>query len=146
MKRILSLVLLAMLAGPAAWAQAPDMESFAPADNGQALVNPGMGWMLYYYTNVLDRYGAKLAPEDIVEDFPGMGVVFLRLPWAFLEPEKDNFNWEIIDTPAQRWLQSGRQVKTKLEDDILPDLSEKTQEAIRKRQRRHWERKHGTNE
>ena len=42
-------------------------------------------------------------------------------------------------------LQSGRQVKTKLEDDILPDLSEKTQEAIRKRQRRHWERKHGTN-
>ena len=110
MKRILSLVLLAMLAGPAAWAQAPDMESFAPADNGQALVNPGMGWMLYYYTNVLDRYGAKLAPEDIVEDFPGMGVVFLRLPWAFLEPEKDNFNWEIIDTPAQRWLQSGRQV------------------------------------
>ena len=43
-------------------------------------------------------------------------------------------------------LQSGRQVKTKLEDDILPDLSEKTQEAIRKRQRRHWERKHGTNE
>ncbi len=110
MKRILFLVLLAMLAGPAAWAQAPDMESFAPADNGQALVNPGMGWMLYYYTNVLDRYGARLAPEDIVEDFPGMGVVFLRLPWAFLEPEKDNFNWEIIDTPAQRWLQSGRQV------------------------------------
>ena len=43
-------------------------------------------------------------------------------------------------------LQSGRQVKTKLEDDILPDLSEKTQEAIRKRQRRHWERKHGEHE
>ena len=43
-------------------------------------------------------------------------------------------------------LQSGRQVKKKLEDDILPDLSEKTQEAIRKRQRRRWERKHGEHE
>ena len=43
-------------------------------------------------------------------------------------------------------LQSGRQVKKKLEDDVLPDLSEKTQEAIRKRQRRRWERKHGEHE
>ncbi len=43
-------------------------------------------------------------------------------------------------------IQSGRQVKKKLEDDVLPDLSEKTQEAIRKRQRRRWERKHGEHE
>ena len=43
-------------------------------------------------------------------------------------------------------LQSGRQAKKKLEDDILPDLSEKTQEAIRKRQRRRWERRHGMHE
>ena len=43
-------------------------------------------------------------------------------------------------------LQSGRQVKKKLEEDILPDLSEKTQESIRKRQRRRWERKHGEHE
>ena len=39
-------------------------------------------------------------------------------------------------------LQSGKQVKKKLEDDILPDLSEKAQEAIRKGQRRRWERRH----
>ena len=43
-------------------------------------------------------------------------------------------------------LQSGRQAKKKLEDEILPDLSEKTQEAIRKRQRRRWERRHGMHE
>ena len=43
-------------------------------------------------------------------------------------------------------LQSGKQIKTKLEDDILPDLSEKTSEAIRKQQRRRWERKHGEHE
>ena len=34
----------------------------------------------------------------------------------------------------------------KLEDDILPDLSEKTSEAIRKQQRKRWERKHGEHE
>ena len=43
-------------------------------------------------------------------------------------------------------IRSGRQVKTRLEDDILPDLSEKTSEAIRKQQRRRWERKHGIHE
>ncbi len=43
-------------------------------------------------------------------------------------------------------LQSGQQVKRKLENDILPDLSEKSQEAIRKRQRRRWERRHGVHE
>jgi len=84
--------------------------SCSPVDNGQALINPGMGWQLYFYSNVLTNYGSQLAPEDIVEDFPGMSTVFLRLPWSFLEPEKDHFNWEIIDTPAQRWLQTGRKV------------------------------------
>lgn len=106
---ILAAVLLfTMVAGTALRAQSTD--SFSPADNGKGLVNPGMGWMLYYYSNALDIYGSKLNPEDTVEDFPGVGTVFLRLPWAFLEPEKGKFNWEIIDTPAQRWLQTGRQV------------------------------------
>jgi hypothetical protein len=81
-----------------------------PEDNGKALVNPGMGWMLYYYSNILDTYGSRLEPSDVVADFPGMSTVFLRLPWSFLEPEKDRFNWEIIDTPAQRWLEKGYQV------------------------------------
>lgn len=82
----------------------------SPADNQQALVNPNMGWMLYFYSNVLDNYGSKLDPEDTVDEFEGVGTVFLRLPWAFLEPEKGKFNWEILDTPAQRWLDKGKQI------------------------------------
>ena len=95
------------LAAPVATSQTKTVE---PEDNGKALVNPGMGWMLYYYSNVLDNYGSKLAPEDTVEEFPGVGTVFLRLPWAFLEPQKGKFNWDIIDTPAQRWIQAGKQI------------------------------------
>lgn len=82
----------------------------SPVDNGSALVNPGMGWMLYYYSNILDNYCSKLEPEDTVDEFEGVGVVFFRLPWVFLEPEKGKFNWEIIDSPAQRWIDKGKRI------------------------------------
>ena len=100
-------VILSLQGAPGIFAQ---NRKALPEDNGMALVNPGMGWMVFYYSNVLENYGSKLEPSDIVEDFPGMSTVFLRLPWSFVEPEKDKFNWEIIDTPAQRWLEKGRQV------------------------------------
>ena len=109
MKRLL-LLILCLAPGLCQTGARAQTETCAPVDNGLALRNPGMGWQLYYYSNVLANYGSQLAPEDIVEEFPGMNVVFLRLPWSFLEPERDSFNWEIIDTPAQRWLQTGRQV------------------------------------
>lgn len=45
------------------------------------------------------------------------------------------------------WLwQAGKQGKDKLEENVLPDLKEKTEEAVRRRQRRRWERRHGTHE
>jgi len=79
-------------------------------DHGEALVNPGMGWVTYFYSNLYQNYGSKLAPSDTVRYFPGMNTVFLRLPWAFIEPEENNFAWEILDTPAQRWIDDGGQV------------------------------------
>jgi len=81
-----------------------------PIDHGEALVNPGMGWVTYFYSNLYQNYGSKLAPSDTVRYFPGMNTVFLRLPWAFIEPEENNFVWEILDTPAQRWIDQGGQV------------------------------------
>ena len=102
------IILLAALLFTAAGAQTP--RKATPKDNGKALVNPGMGWMMYYYSNIPDHYGSRLDAEDIVDDFPGMSTVFFRIPWAFIEPERGVFNWEMLDTPAQRWLQSGRQM------------------------------------
>ena len=107
MKRIISFVSAVLLFCSVADGQ---NVTVTPADNGSALVNPGMGWMLYYYSNVLDNYGSKLLPEDTVDEFEGVGVVFFRLPWAFLEPEKGKFNWEIIDSPAQRWIDKGKRI------------------------------------
>lgn len=79
-------------------------------DTGQALVNPMMGWVLYYYSNIPSNYGSRLTSTDTVDDFPGLSVVYFRLPWSYIEPEEGKFDWSIIDAPAQRWIQKGRQI------------------------------------
>jgi hypothetical protein len=81
-----------------------------PKDTGVALVNPDMGWTLHFYSNVPANYGSKLEPSDTLEDFPGLSTVYLRVPWAFLEPEEGRFNWPLFDTPAQRWIARGKKV------------------------------------
>jgi hypothetical protein len=81
-----------------------------PVDNGKALINPEMGWMLYFYSNVISNYGSKLAPSDTMDDFPGLSTVFMRVPWSFIEIEEGKFNWELLDTPSQRWIDKGKKV------------------------------------
>lgn len=81
-----------------------------PIDNKKALVNPGMGWTMHYYSNVITNYGSKLEPSDTLDDFPGLSTVYLRVPWSFIELEEGKFNWELLDTPAQRWIEKGKRV------------------------------------
>ena len=85
-----------------------------PEDSGEALVNPGMGWVFHYYDNSLKNYGSRLAPADTLRDFPGLSTIYLRLAWAYLEPEEGRFNWSVVDTPAQRWLREGKQIAFRL--------------------------------
>ncbi|MGB0418576.1 MAG: hypothetical protein ACPGF8_03200, partial [Opitutales bacterium] len=39
-------------------------------DTGEALINPGMGWTMHFYSNVAHNYCFKLEPSDTLEDFP----------------------------------------------------------------------------
>lgn len=78
-------------------------------DDGRALRNPDMGWVMHYYDNGA-KYGTFLAPGDSLAWFPGCNVVYLRLPWGWLEPEEGRFNWNAIDTPAQQWIARGAQI------------------------------------
>jgi len=41
---------------------------------------------------------------------PGLSVVYVRVPWSFLEPKEGEFNWSLFDTPAQRWIAKGKQI------------------------------------
>jgi len=85
-----------------------------PGDTGEALVNPGMGWTLHFYSNIPGNYGSRLEPSDTLEDFPGLSTVYLRIPWAMLEPEEGKFNWPLLDTPAQRWISRGKRIALRL--------------------------------
>ena len=52
--RLLALCLILTLQLPA---YAQDRVTVYPGDNGQALVNPMMGWDLNFYSNLLPNYG-----------------------------------------------------------------------------------------
>jgi len=86
------------------------VNSLKPIDNQKALVNPDMGWTMHYYSNVITNYGSKLEPSDTLDDFPGLSTVYLRVPWAFIELEEGKFNGELLDTPAQRWIEKGKRI------------------------------------
>lgn len=79
-------------------------------DNQKALINPDMGWTMHFYSNLLSNYGSKLEADDTLDDFPGISTVYLRIPWSFIEYEEGKFAWEILDTPAQRWIDKGKKV------------------------------------
>ena len=81
-----------------------------PVDDGRVLRNPDMGWTMQYYSNVPYNYGSTISPGDAMEWFPGCTVCYLRIPWAYLEPEEGKFNWAALDTPAQRWIERGGQI------------------------------------
>ncbi len=89
-------------------------ETVVCSDNGQALINPQMGWTMHFYSNIIANYGSRLKPSDTLEGFPGVSTVYLRLPWSFLEPEEGHFDWSIIDTPAQRWIARGKKISFRI--------------------------------
>ena len=59
-----------------------------PPDNGAELTNPGMGWVFHYYDNIPAQYGSKLAPFDTLDGWPSLSVIYLRIPWSYIEPEE----------------------------------------------------------
>ncbi len=108
---ITGLVLFTLLAESARAGVAADgYVTVQPVDDGRALVNPGMGWVLYFYSDYTSNYGSKLGPSDTVDDFPGVSTVYMRVPWSMLEPAEGKFNWALLDTPAQRWIAKGKKV------------------------------------
>jgi len=81
-----------------------------PEDTGELFANPGMGWVLHFYDNVPTNYGSRLEYTDTVDDFPALGVIYLRIPWSYVEPEEGVFTWSVVDTPARKWIAKGLQV------------------------------------
>ena len=85
-----------------------------PVDTGEPLINPDMGWTFHFYSNQPENYGSKLEASDTLDDFPGLSTVYLRVPWAFVEPAEGKFNWALLDTPAQRWIAKGKRIALRI--------------------------------
>ncbi len=109
-EKILALLVVCSACSVVFAQDAGDRVTVRPADTREALVNPQMGWKLNYYSNILTNYGSKLAPSDTLDDFPGLSCIYLRLPWAYIEPEEGRFDWSVVDAPAQRWIDKGLEV------------------------------------
>jgi hypothetical protein len=69
-----------------------------------------MGWVFSQYDDDLRQFGAGMATSDSAEYFPGLSVAYMRLAWSFIEPKEGEFQWWILDTPSQRWIDSGRRI------------------------------------
>ncbi|MGI6574193.1 MAG: DUF4832 domain-containing protein [Fermentimonas sp.] len=85
-----------------------------PEDTGRALINSGMGWVFHYYSGRTGNYGYYLEPSDSLDWFPGCSVLYMRIPWSFVEPEENYFNWTVLDTPAQRFIEKGKKIAIRI--------------------------------
>ncbi len=83
-------------------------------DTGEALINPGMGWVTHYYSGRTGNYGYWLEPSDSLDWYPGCSVIYMRIPWSFIEPDEGSFNWTVFDTPAQRFISKGKKIAIRI--------------------------------
>lgn len=74
-------------------------------DDQTGLTNPHKGWYHHYYDNGLSKY--LLGDDRDLLDFPGMDHLYLRLAWAYLEPQEGEYNWDVVDRIIDKWTARG---------------------------------------
>ncbi len=106
MKKLVYLSIL-LLISISAYSQSIVTKNFE--DNGKALINPSMGWMPFYYSDLLDSYPTK-DPSDTWDYFEGISTVYMRISWSFIQKTEDSIDWSIIDSVAQRFISKGKKI------------------------------------
>jgi len=101
-----------------------------PQATEEALINPGMGWVFYKYSNRIWAYGVNTPTEDTLDWFPGCSTIYMRLTWNDLEPEEGDFRWEILDSYAQPWIAKGKKIALRVM--TCSQIEEGTPEFVRK--------------
>jgi hypothetical protein len=74
-------------------------------DTTRVLENPDKGWYHHMLDNGIGKY--LIRDEELFHSFPGLDHLYLRLAWAYLEPEEGVYNWEVIDTIIDRYVPMG---------------------------------------
>ena len=74
-------------------------------DTVRPLANPDKGWYYHMFDNGIHKY--LIQDEKDLTKFPGMDHLYLRLAWAFLEPEEGKFDWSYIDNIVDNYVPMG---------------------------------------
>jgi len=83
-------------------------------DTVRVCSNPHKGWYFHFFDNNLTKYHNKLQQGDFLKDFPGLNHIYLRLAWSYLEPEENQYNWQVIDTVITQWVAQGYTVSFRI--------------------------------
>jgi hypothetical protein len=94
--------------------------SFAPIktdlvnhwDTTRPLANPDKGWYHHMLDNGVNKY--LIQDEKDLTGFPGMDHLYLRLAWAFLEPEEGKYNWSYIDDIVEKYVPKGYKISFRI--------------------------------
>lgn len=81
-------------------------------DTIRPLANPDKGWYHHLLDNGVDKY--LIQDEKDLNDFPGIDHLYLRLAWAFLEPEEGKFDWSYIDKIVQKYVPKGYKISFRI--------------------------------
>ena len=74
-------------------------------DTLRPLANPDKGWYHHHFDNGIDKY--LISSDSILASFPGMDHLYLRLCWAYLEPEEGKYDWCYIDDIIEKYVPLG---------------------------------------
>ncbi|MFZ5832218.1 MAG: DUF4832 domain-containing protein [Planctomycetota bacterium] len=75
-------------------------------DDKSPLPNPHKGWYHHFPDNHLTQRYPIARDEDLLK-FPGMDHLYMRLAWAYLEPQEGRFDWEVIEPLIAKWTGHG---------------------------------------
>ncbi len=81
-------------------------------DIKRPLANPDKGWYHHMLDNGVHKY--LIQDEKELTDFPGMDHLYLRLCWAFLEPEEGKYDWSYIDEIVEKYVPMGYKISFRI--------------------------------
>ena len=103
---LLALVLSAFILACNRPSGLPVTMEFSPLwDTVSPLENPHKGWYHHMLDNGIDKY--EIRNDSLFDAFPGMDHLYIRLAWAFLEPEEGVFDWSYIDNIVGKYVPLG---------------------------------------
>lgn len=101
---IASFVLPFLISPASTFAAEFDLSPHRDADT--PLANPHKGWYHHFPDNHLTARYPIRRDEDLLQ-IPGMDHLYMRLAWAYLEPDEGSFAWDVIDKTIDKWTSKG---------------------------------------